>query len=243
MMRRRELLAGVTVLGLLTACAPGSSEPPPTYKYRLTATVETPQGERSGSSVVAVWWWSGSEAVFGKLASAGFKVRGEAVAVDLPDGQTLFVLLSRPGDSDWAAYVHESIPVVVGQDQSRAAYWAALNRDRAIHPVKQRRVTVAEDSDNYPYMVRFHDLADSKSVEQVAPDNLAATFGPGYRLKSLTVQVTDEPVTRGIEKRLGWLSDLQARNARLNGSSSAAISTNDLSDNLGAGNFSTEVGK
>jgi hypothetical protein len=27
----------------------------------------------------------------------------------------------------------------------------------------------------------------------------AATFGPGYALRSVTIQITDEPVTRGIE--------------------------------------------
>lgn len=60
--------------------------------------------------------------------------------------------------------------------------------------------------DNYPYLVTFKDIADPTSVVRVDPDDLAASFGAGYRLKAITVQVTDEPVTVGIAERLAWLS-------------------------------------
>jgi hypothetical protein len=39
-------------------------------------------------------------------------------------------------------------------------------------------------------------------VQRVDPANLAASFGPGIRLKRITVEVTDDDVTTGIEKRL-----------------------------------------
>jgi hypothetical protein len=42
-------------------------------------------------------------------------------------------------------------------------------------------------------------------VELADPDDLASTFGPGFKLKGFTIQITDEPVTTGIEKRLRWL--------------------------------------
>ncbi|MCX7347219.1 MAG: hypothetical protein NTU78_16065 [Alphaproteobacteria bacterium] len=32
--------------------------------------------------------------------------------------------------------------------------------------------------------------------------NLAAAFGPGYALRSATIQFTEKPVTRGIEFRM-----------------------------------------
>ena len=55
-------------------------------------------------------------------------------------------------------------------------------------------------------LVTFGDLNDPTSVERVDPDDLAATFGEGVSLKRITVQITDDPVTTGIEKRLVWLS-------------------------------------
>jgi hypothetical protein len=51
-------------------------------------------------------------------------------------------------------------------------------------------------------MVTFGDLADPTSVAEVDPDDLAATFGEGVKLKRLTVELTDDPVTTGIEERL-----------------------------------------
>lgn len=54
-------------------------------------------------------------------------------------------------------------------------------------------------------LVTFEGIGDPTSVKQVEPGNLAANFGPGVRLKAITVEMTDDPVTSGIEKRLGWL--------------------------------------
>ena len=61
-----------------------------------------------------------------------------------------------------------------------------------------------------PTTVTFGNVADPKSVALVDPRNLSATFGPGYELKSATIQITDEPVTRGIEKVLPWMEDNKA---------------------------------
>jgi hypothetical protein len=43
-------------------------------------------------------------------------------------------------------------------------------------------------------------------VRRVDPNDLAASFGPGYRLNAITMTITDEPVTEGkVETVLGWL--------------------------------------
>jgi hypothetical protein len=94
--------------------------------------------------------------------------------------------------------------------------------------------------DNYPYFVRFKDMADPKSVEQVDPDNLAKSFGAGYRLKSLTVQMTGEPVTVEIEKRLGWLMSVKGKN--LDGSSLYDINA-PLNAQLNSGDFRRGIKK
>jgi len=62
--------------------------------------------------------------------------------------------------------------------------------------------------------------------------------GDCRRLAAITLEITDEPVTDGrVERVLGWWCDYRKRNARLNGSTSIAISTNELSDILGTGAF------
>ena len=42
-------------------------------------------------------------------------------------------------------------------------------------------------------------------MKLVDPTNLAATFGPGYRIAKATIEVTDESLTHGIENKLPWV--------------------------------------
>lgn len=48
-------------------------------------------------------------------------------------------------------------------------------------------------------MVRFGDLNDPKSVKQVDPEAVG--------VRRIVLETTSDPVTTGIEKRLGWLRD------------------------------------
>ena len=57
-----------------------------------------------------------------------------------------------------------------------------------------------------PMLVRFRDPNDPTSVERVDPLDLASSFGPGVTLKSAFVEITDDPLTRGIEARFPWVT-------------------------------------
>lgn len=54
----------------------------------------------------------------------------------------------------------------------------------------------------YPTLVTFGDIRDPVSVQRVDPDNFAATLGRGVKLRRITVERTDAPVTTGVEKLL-----------------------------------------
>ncbi len=60
----------------------------------------------------------------------------------------------------------------------------------------------------YPMLVRFRALDRPESLEAVDPDALGDAFGAGVELKRISVEITDEPVTVGIEKRLPWLEQV-----------------------------------
>ena len=142
------------------------------------------------------------------LGGAGVDVRGEAAAVDLPGGQTLFALLRYEDHGGWAGDAmfdvvpypsDKSIPI----DDRFGAHVQAVIADRTLHVVPRTTKNVSDkDVSAYPMLVRFGDIRDPKSVALVNPDDLAASFGAGYRLRRMTVQRTDDPVTVGIEKRL-----------------------------------------
>ena len=52
--------------------------------------------------------------------------------------------------------------------------------------------------EHYPLMVTFADVDDPTSVQRVDPDDLAATFGAGVRLKAVTLEIVDgKSITAG----------------------------------------------
>ena len=70
-----------------------------------------------------------------------------------------------------------------------------------------------------PVLVSFADPASPGTAQQVAPEDAAAVLGKGYRLQGISAEVMPngywpldfggalgEPVTRGIQAKLPWLT-------------------------------------
>lgn len=181
-------LAGLALAALPIGCAGPFRH---RYRFRLAVEVDTPLGLRRGSGVIAVWATynmpGSSERLWG--------VEGEAVAVDLPGGQVLFALLKTNAiHNDMAGLSMTALDPAFKNDVVESAQ--RIGRGTGIVS------PVAVAPKDYPMLVRFRDLSDPKSVEQVQPDALEKAFGSGVRLRRITVQVTDDPVTTGIKKRL-----------------------------------------
>lgn len=200
---KRPVLATIllSVLALAGCDSEKLGKTLPGYRYRLTAQVQTPEGLKTGSSVIEVQWTTPGK-IFGSQGSASYRLKGEAVAVDLPKGQTLFILLSTPWSYDWAAQA-------LGNTGILKTMVSAEGADPGVHPLPRTIMLGPDKLDNYPYFVRFRDPRDPASIERVDPDALAKTFGPGTTLKALTVQLTSDPVTHGIYARLPWLKTQQ----------------------------------
>ena len=193
MMGRRTFAAIVMggVTALLSGCNPFG---PSSFRYRMTVEVDTPQGMVTGFAVRQVEFMTRANG-----GPYGY-VRGEAVAVDIAPGRMLFALLtSAKGSVDYAGH----------------GIWTVLNAmDRGTglkggpHALWPKVPVIGQErfNDPLPMLVTFRDITDPKSVTQVDPTGLAAAFGPGVKLRRITVAVTDEPVTGGIAGRLGWLS-------------------------------------
>jgi hypothetical protein len=209
MSSRRSVLLTVLAALVLPGCAVAEEDRTPDYRYRLTVEVDTPEGLRTGSSVIEV------EQSMGRSAGTGFgkiimrRIRGEAVAVDLPGGHTLFALLQSEDETDWAGTVmHYLAPKVEGEKFEEKFDNVLLIEGERELPRHWPPFAGGLILSGYPMLLRFADIADPKTVEKVDPDNFAATFGKGVKLRRVTVQLTDDPVTKGIEKRLGWLTQV-----------------------------------
>jgi hypothetical protein len=189
----------------LTACSV-FDDPTPDYRYRLTVEVETPEGLRTGSSVLEVEQRLVRPGQSPANVDVRRRVRGEAVAVDLPGGQTLFALLRSDRDIEWASrVVHHAAPRVEGETHLEVPDNIFLIEGVVELPREWPRKGPYDPWEGRPMFVTFGDINDPTSVMRVDPDDLAASFGEGVRLKRLTVEITEDEVTTGLDQRLTWL--------------------------------------
>ena len=184
----RLLVGGV--VAVLSGCGLTGN---PTYRFKMTIEVDTPEGVKTGSSVYAVETTGSRDLVSGGKGSR-FTLHGEAVSVDLPDGRTLFALLKTVAMSG-----HDDLGAssMVAMDPTFDYDWMASTKKIATGDGIKSPAEVP--ADNYPMLVMFGDINDPRSVEQVDPEALG--------VRRITLETTGDAVTTGIEKRLGWLRD------------------------------------
>ena len=202
---RRSVLS-LLVLLPLTLCLSGCGElgfDNWRWHQKLIVEVEVNGKVVQGSAVTSIHWWPNS---FGKGGHGGArwlsKVKGEAVVVDLGKGRYLFALLSYPRNTEYIEHL-----ATRSLYKSTKRVWGNKAFARVLSHKGKEPIVVPRDV--YPMMVTFEDIADPSSVKQVNPNNLEGTFGPGYKLKSITLEITDEPVTAGkVEAVLGWFYDV-----------------------------------
>ena len=179
------LLAGAATLAV-AGCGRNSAS----YRFRMTVEVETPQGLRSGSSVMEVRLARGM--AIGDRSGVTSGVFGEAVVVDLPEGP-LFVLLQVPNAGPPLQSV---VPrALLGRRSDGPDGVMADGGKLGSTWFSEYRAELPRA--DWPLMVRFGDISDPKTVEQVDPDTIG--------VKRILLETTRADVTTGIEKRLGWL--------------------------------------
>jgi hypothetical protein len=225
----------------LTACA-FFDDPTPDYRYRLTVEVETPEGLKTGSSVIEVEQWFGPAGGSLRPTATKRRARGEAVAVDLPGGQTLFALLRSESDIEWAQTVVARLAPELPEGERRGRLDNVLYLDGKVEvPRTYPAYAWFPERSAYPMMVTFADINHPTSVMRVDPDDLAASFGEGVKLKRITVELTDDRVTTGIEKRLPW-KDAYLDNW-FDGTSTVSedLTTDELTAHVSSRSFSTEL--
>jgi hypothetical protein len=215
---------------VVIAVADYCTEGPFSWRQKLTVEVETPDGVKIAESVGKVHvttnppWAFGGGGHIGGLTFPSFK--GEAPFVKLEHERYLFALLANEA---WRA------TSVIHEDNSKMS---GVKRYAAIEAMGPSAPFVVSRK-NWPRFVTFKDINDPSSVQAVDKDNLAATFGEGYRIKSVTLQITNERMTcGGIKKILPWLDDYYDK--MLDGRTIHTIEAeNRFANSLGPGSFAT----
>lgn len=197
------LLAGVAALPLLMvgSCAVkmATDTVNESWNQKMVLVIERPEGELRASSVQHIEWsgWTGGTLkALSNLdgAKTSWKVTGEAVVAEIKPGKYLFALLKAP--TGFIGDPGKNLAYAVIKAQKTGGYVSTaetIERVMAL-PVGE---PLPLPPDAWPLMVTFDDITDPRTVRQVDPDNLEASFGPGVNLEAVTLEVTGEPITEG----------------------------------------------
>lgn len=225
MMARRGMLGMLAggAVALLSACNPLRRSG---YRFKMTVEVETPEGLKTGWSVYEV---EANNVVALTPGGVGRerKLRGQAVVVDIASGKALFALVENDSLAEMS---------MAALDPAYKNDWVESAKRIAAGTSIQSPALIM--TWNHPMLVTFTDIDDPSSVQRVDPANLAASFGPNIRLKRITVEVTDDDVTTGIEKRLRWRKSIGKN--QLSGDRFEDFRKPELAAHLSAYSFSTE---
>jgi hypothetical protein len=176
----------------------------PAHKYRLTIEVETPEGRKSASGVMAVH----PDRSYARRGQT--RTLGDAVFVDLGPGGNLVALL---------AHVDTNLVLDDMNYVALRAYAEASGKRVPFSEMSRLTGTVPVKGALIPVLVSIADAAAPGTARLVPPDDAEAVLGKGYRLRAISAEVVPngywpldfggalgEPVTRGIQARLPWLN-------------------------------------
>ena len=213
------------------------------WRYRMTVTVETPEGIKTGSAVREIRVEKGLNLL--PEMGASIELTGEAVVVDLGKRGILFGLIDGDRASD---IVFDAFPLkdVAPLSAEGIRYYSAL-----------KNAKVVLQPEKYPTFVKFRELNDPKSVEEVQSkiraglnqsqnlpppaSSIEKAFGEGVAIKQVTIEMIEDSPKKTVGKFLAWLPDyygkmldgrrynsIEAENKLANRLSSGAFSTGDI---------------
>ena len=226
MMTRRKLGATALAFSAALLLAGCGDDRFPDYSYKMTIYADG----KAFSSVRHIEVTEGSTIQDSSGRRVDYKLQGQAVILDLPDGRTVYALLCKPDKAEYATLI------------AGAALMPHVARDAPLSPADQAMKEAREEQsppkpytnqaealqmmvkvkgpkdltrfvpnpdlyrgprrlDHWPMFVTFSDPKDPKTVREVSPESIG--------VDRITIEITDEPVTTGIEERLGWLDHLE----------------------------------
>lgn len=168
-----------------------------TYRYRITIDVEVDGAIKTGSSVIEVTCrW---DPVPGRpISHYSISAKGEAAFVDLGKGRNVIVLLASEGgkNGDFPKYiVSEHFKMACGVED--LPKYRGLKGRWILDPATLRWNQLLT-------MITFRDLSDPLSAETVHGYEFPKVFGADVQAPTISIEMTSDPVTSGIEQKLPW---------------------------------------
>jgi antitoxin component of MazEF toxin-antitoxin module len=196
-----------------------------TFRYKLTAEVMTPEGVKSGSSVVEVSYHTGPRILTDPNTRLD-TVQGEAVYVDIGQGKNLFITLGTyysgrkdqgtdnllcNGDfndsTDYSALKSALNPIWLPIKIFKLGRTNGEERDMCSRVSKLNDGTSrAVELNNLPTLITFPDISQLNTAQVVDPNDLVKKFGLGHSM-AVKIEISNEKITQRIDDILPWLHD------------------------------------
>jgi hypothetical protein len=185
----------------------------PTFyvRYRLSLDVDADGNVQTSSGVVEADYSILSNFRFGEGPKFGSDFHGNAITIDLGKRGLVFVV-NMPSQTRHRVYRRES--QILGSSSLASLPLDLYGSSPSQYPsgmADQFRNILRQTGSNdvpidvLPMFVRFRDINDEKSIEEVDPGDLAATLGPGVKLVRARFELTRDPITPVPADWPNWL--------------------------------------
>ncbi len=142
----------------------------PAHKYRLTVEVETPEGRKSASGVMAVH----PDRSYTRRGQT--RTLGDAVFVDLGQGKNLVALLAHVDNNLVLDDVNYVALRAYAEASGKRVPFSQMSQLTGMVPVKGAQI---------PVLIAFADPAAPGTARVVRPEDAEAVLGKGYRLQGI----------------------------------------------------------
>ncbi len=203
-MNRKSItaLAAILFASLITvsACA-GIISHDETLRYKMTVTIETPEGDRVGSAVKEAVKHT-EKSILPEQGGTSYQVtKGEAVVIDLGSGGKVFALQAWQGEAE-IVFLHlkdpknqvYNLPV---SELPRFVYFRDMQDPKTVEELSNNNDCAAKENKN---------IGSRKCANKV---NFEDVFGKGFFVKSVVLTRTNDPVSEfEIPKMLAWIKNV-----------------------------------
>ena len=193
-------IGAVALLMMLNSAAQSTSK----YRFRLQVELDTPEGRKTGSSVIEVLvrnvTWGPPES---KITSRTLK--GEAVYFDLGNGKNLVATLTTGAQGEDEENRFERIAELAVQSAT-GKYPDPMNMANLTGALK-----ISDKA--LPTFVTIRDVKDGFSAKPVNVDDFGTVFGNGVRFVSVKVIFTSDKPKFTIHDKLPFL-EIQSEKVR-----------------------------
>ena len=168
-----------------------------TYRYRMTVEVETPEGVKTGSSVVEIYNNQIPVSMAGLFGGHynWMNIEGEGVFVEIGDGKILF--LDKISNDHIMDILVDTFPIPIVDEKDKKIVYRIDNIREVMKYYGTLINSKAEVSEkNFPTMLAVVNKNNQEDIQRVNSENMEEVFGEGIKLKRVVIEMTQNAVTK-----------------------------------------------